>query len=246
MKKIRITKDDYDRAMKSEYKRMRRILEHQIIKVKSSLNTEIPINNIETRYINILDSALANGLISVISSSINIQWIDPKKPNYQLVGFYLRMITSHMRIIEDFEFYNIALIIKYYLEACAGIIQNKDNITEHFKDLTYKQYEERLLKYNFNITKKINKILGAECGYIYHRVSAFSHPFWGSVYGLNTVAASKRDSQIIAWLLKSYEICSILIFKIFNINLDLNFLEFIYKNYNIGVYNEIQNINNKI
>ena len=65
-----------------------------------------------------------------------------------------------MRVLRDFEFFNIAMLAKYLLEACTGILENKENLKNFFKELTYEEYVERFEKKHKGISKKIEKHLG--------------------------------------------------------------------------------------
>ncbi len=146
-----------------------------------------------------------------------------------LFSYFINMLTSHLVIIRDFEFYNLAIINKYFMEAIAGIYENKDDLERHFSELTYDEWNERMNKRNSKITQSVERTFGKPIGEIYRKLNAFAHPIEGPMYGMNIFVNDRRDLELLAWLTYSYEKGIMIVFEILGIECDISYMDEVHK-----------------
>ena len=227
--KIIIGVEEFKMEFQKEFHRLEQNLSDQI---KEMENNGFIIKDLEEIKIKITDAAIVNAIICLISRQGLIILKSVEKQKQKLFWYYFKLITSHARFFEDFEYYNIALILRYLLETVAGIIMKKNNLENHFKSLNKNEYEKRLNYYNRGIKNSIEKTLGSNFGEIYKKISAYAHPMKGPLFGLEPKVVSKRNIDIIKWSIKVYIKTSKEIFKILGHNLIINFENFIYDSIN--------------
>lgn len=228
--KIIFKKEEYDIFYKRAIDEL-----HEFIKYKEKINQaneDLKRQILFDDMINGTNGAVLYALVDYLVFKLSFETKDTwnhDTDSHRLMGYFIKMISSHQYIIRDFEFYNIALITKYMLESVSGISKHRENLNDHFKDLNFEEYNKRLLEKNYKITNLIGEELGKEASKIYSKVSAYSHPHAGPLYGLDTFMADKRNGDLLGWLLFSYKICLEKILEILEIDYNVEFINELFK-----------------
>lgn len=219
MSKIVINDEDLDLIAATEMERMIVNWKNKIIQEKKY---PFPVKRNENEIVFFMHKGALTGFVIWIMFVFAKYKITKTEKNYQLITFFTDLLGTHIQIIENLEFYNLALVTKYFLEASAGIIFHKDKIEEYFKDLSYEEYQKLIERKNCKISLKIKENLGSQAQFIYKKVSIFTHPFNGPMYDLSNIQAYSQNLELLFLLHKSYLICTKKIFKILNYEFTLN------------------------
>ena len=231
MNEIIIEKDSFLFWRKRESDRMKGNLD---IKAKLAIEHGKPLANYDNLLIEIGNSSIINSVISILSQkghellSLFHEEQILNEPRIKAFGYFFKMITSHCMFFEDFEFYNIALIIRYLMESITGIIANIDNLEKHFKPMSEEGFKEKMGEYNAGISANVGKYLGKEFKVMYKNLSRYAHPMNGPLFGLSPRAVSLRNHELIKWSIKLYLKGAKEIFKILGYTLIIDFEDWIY------------------
>lgn len=220
MKKITINFDDYKNEFRIEIKRMEKLLQFYNEKAKKQGKK---LENYNNKLVEITEAAVVNGLINCLGKKGQNIISTISKSKYTMLGYYFKMITSHIKIFEDFEFYNIALITRYLLESITGILLNYNNLHNYFSKMNENSFENTFSNYNYGITRKIEEKLGSKFSKIYKTLSRYIHPMSGPLFGLDPKLVSKRNLYIIKSAIQIYIKATKEIFKICDYDLKINF-----------------------
>ena len=139
------------------------------------------------------------------------------------LSYFLTVMTSHTKVLRDFKFFEIAILSRYLIEACTGILENKENFKNFFKELTYEQQVQRFEKKHKEINQKIEKHLGKVGKKLYKDANVFSNPIHGTIYHVENINELKTNDRCLSILLTIHYITINKFFNIFNINFNLDF-----------------------
>ena len=233
MLEVNITNQEIEKTYKKicdEFLKIRQMELKQIKEYQEKNNLKISAQdkrNFFSNYFDLLNANILQTIIKLVTNKINQLRMNKKiklnEDSYICLNYFINIITSHLQVLRDFEFFNIAILAKYLLEASAGILENKENLKNFFKELTYEEYVERFEKKHKEISKKIEKHLGNIGKKLYKDSNVFSHPIHGTSYGLGILTQSTRNTRCLSILLTTYYVVINKIFNIFNINFNLDF-----------------------
>lgn len=220
MKKIILNEEDFNKNFRREFKRIKANWKFRRDLIKK--NNPSSMRPTEEAMLLVQKCKLI-AFASLIITIINPWKIKMKNEHYQLWFFITKMLENHITIMENSEFYITTLLTKYFLESCAGIIKYQQHLKHYFYNDSCQEIKNFSKGQKENISLKIQDYLGISAKWIYKRINAFAHPFYGSLYGLSINKAYWRNEEVIFWLCKSYLLCIPKVFKILNYELILNF-----------------------
>lgn len=231
MIKININNQEIIKTSKKIYQDFFEMEKRKLEQIKEYENkNDLKFINKNEMIFNLLDLFNAKNLetiITLVVSKMNELFINKKitlnEDKKIGLSYFMNIISSHLTILKDFEFFNIAILSKYLLEASTGILENKKNLENFFKELSYEEYVERFEKKHKGISKKIEKHLGSIGKKLYKDSNVFSHPIHGTSYGLKIPTQDTRNIRCLSILFTTYYITFNKIFNIFNINFNLDF-----------------------
>ena len=170
MIEVNITKEEIRKTFEKicdEFLKINEMKQKQIEEYGNKNNLKISNEdkrNYFNNYFDLFNANILETIITLVTNKISELQITKKiklnENSYICLSYFMNIITSHIQVLRDFEFFNIAILAKYLLEACTRILENKENFKNFFKELTYEEYVERFEKKHKGISKKIEKHLG--------------------------------------------------------------------------------------
>ena len=240
MIEINITKKEIEKTYKKvcdEFIKVTQALQKQIKQYESKNNLKIS-NQSKMNYFNnnfsLFNASILETIIKLVINKINKLFVDKKiKLNEDqkiCLIYFTDIIANHLKVLRDFEFFNIAMLAKYLLEASSAILENKKNFKNFFKELTYEEYVERFEKKHQGISKQIEEHLGNIAKKLYKDSNVYSHPIQGTSFGLGLPNQFMRNNRCLSILLTTYYVVINKVFNIFDINFNLDFFFEVAKN----------------